>query len=477
LNLQDDEGWSSDDSIDEEDSLDEQHFLFEDEDDSEELTEIDEDDEIQTKGKKVPRFAEEDYEKWQNEERISEKPICPKCGNFPDLIDDEEELSYLGFTTQPSSEISDTDIMYAPLGICTGPCTDNPTPPSTRFGTPLVLPDSVGEMFERRRSQESLLNQEEKDVEGSILFDNLSSDGQIIQPTSHGDDWEIRMQIKSRYSGPHLQKLDPPYRIATKDLKGISGYEGRHQATTPEEARKEASSSKDPLDWFHNLGPDLIELERIVQRTEQSIPIVKERLFITAFLHKSACFKHIEPLWVFASRLGLGYRQVANAFSRWPGQQPAFARKHIENLRRIQPNRESLESVLNACQQIGKFNLDDAESTYIIEEADKLLIKMSESEKNGSNVLQALIHRCNHSSEFSLAEETLPAVGLIESLILRKVIEDAKGYEIKAGLADGILETLFPRPEGGQKFWESTLSESSKMLVARWSQMIDKYIN
>ena len=480
MNLPDEEGWPSDEEdengwlSDEEEILpsDDSQFAFEDEPEK-----VDEEIANQPKGKFKPkgdtRFQAKDYENWRNEEREAEDPVCPKCDNFPLVLNDEKELLNLGFTMKPSAENSEIDIMYAPLGICQGPCTKDPSPPSTPFGTPLVMPNENEEMLEQRRLKESLLDEDDDDV--MIPFDNIGGDGQIVLPF-HGNEWEIRMQIKSRYSGSHLQNLNPPYTNATKDLIGLSAFEGKHQATTPDEARKQASSSKDPLDWFHNLGPDLIELERIMNRTEGSTPIIKERLLIVAFLHKSAHFKHIESLWVFATRLGLGSRQVARAFSRWPSQQPRFAQIHLENLR-LQPTKESLESMLDACQQTGKFKLDDDVEGFIIEEANNLLEKMSDSEHGGINVLQSLIQKCSNSDEFTLAGEALPAVGLMESLILKRVIEKAKGYDLKNGLADDILETLFPRPQGGERFWETTLSVQARNLFNNWDRIIDKFVD
>jgi len=300
--------------------------------------------------------------------------------------------------------------------------------------------------------------------------------------------WDKLMEIKSLYSNAmdiELLLLDPPYTGMQDSLYSIGDMKddfgtlarwGELEETERRSKENKIADSSGPRDWFKCLDMDLFDLEKISKRTEKSL-ILRHRLFIVTFLHKSSEFRHIETLWMYAKRFGLGERDVGIAFERWPEQQPTFANNYLTSLIQFQPDRNSIESLLASAILQGRFKLQHKEKEHIIGECDEVLERMkSWKDGDGKDFLTICVSKAKHNSSISLAGETLTAVGLIESLLLREVSNKARGFEIKEGVATGILETLFPSPSSGTALWRTTLSSDALRLVDNFGTLIRHHL-
>ena len=354
--------------------------------------------------------------------------ICPICKEFGDFKTTPMEVLSFGFTMEAGPENS----MYAPHGICVGRCIEE----NKSFGTALII-EGTQQRFQ--------LNQL----------------------------WEKEQKLKTTYANSmgsvDILILHPPYSGFKEALSTINWGE------LDEDARKEevnkSSKEKDPLDWFDNLGKDLVELENIYSKWDKPTMNYRLRLFIVSFLHKSVTFKHIETMWMFSKRFQIGIRGIEVLFKRWPSEQPAFAAKYLQKLCEVKPTRSSIESLLSNAKRMGTFELTRGDEEYLIDQACQLLTKIEKLKStSGTSMMENCIKAAKHNEKTSLSGESWPVVGLIEALILKSVVEKAyKGQKIKKDLAISISETLFPLPMNGVPLWKWMLEDGhAEKLVEKW---------
>lgn len=312
----------------------------------------------------VVLYTKEDIEKdkqhipqrevWNEDNRTD--PVCPCCGeqNASSFVLDEQGIRSLGLTPDPNEGGFSTEDI-APVGACpTDSCIKEMYPGSLyRWGVPLVI----------RQKRDDELKETGYDVRGTgdyigmmcqICRRGTYEPGKEDYPTCTACGHEVSLVFDQKegrqgkgekyykFRNKYLKALenrrsivDPPYYfVSAQNPFASPPPSAKVKKKQPEEM---ASSSKHANEWYHCLEPYLTKLEP----TSASL---LEQIIAAAYINKTFDRRHIEPIWMFAERQGVG-NKINRAFVFASQQRAVFEKTILDNPDALEPTKMSLKIV------------------------------------------------------------------------------------------------------------------------------------
>ena len=416
-----------------------------------------------------------------NEDNMND-PVCPVCEelNANSFILDGEKIRTLGF-----SPIEDTEGNFSPneiarFGLCPSTsCIDEVNP--NLYGVPLVL----------RRTKDAETEASGYDVRGTGDYI-----GQICQvcrsdtyepdekqyPTCNAcghqvaevfDDKEglqvggtMAYSLRNRYLkalGIRKHIVDPPYYFVSAENPFANPPKPiRKGEKLPEEKR---SPSKQPNEWFTCLRPYLADLE---SSSESKL----EHIIVAAYVDKTYCRGHIEPLWMFAEREGVG-NKITNAFNSASKQSATFDKAISDNVNAVRPSKDSIECVYQLIKlSFGQLWPLNATANENWEDVDLGILQCAIEGMNhleSSGYLSKMYGVQMLSEPFSLSGRITLAPGLIEAICILWSVQK-KNTNHHRQLRNKIF------PDKHNAYWRTILSDKAIRAVEKM-QFIFKIMN
>tara|TARA_B110000483_G_scaffold69049_2_gene86235 strand:+ start:2833 stop:4017 length:1185 start_codon:yes stop_codon:yes gene_type:complete len=376
----------------------------------------------------MTEFTVDDLRKFHEQEGEEANFVCPHCGPIFTLVDVEAELRLRGFVKHQSSQ-SDEMYLLAKFGICVGYHTgiENISP----YGVPVIREDDYSPKLER-----APLTPEEL----AIFDETIDAPARVLQPTN-----ERRNFFKTSATaalGDYLYELDPPY-----------VFEQFMSTWQEEDDNENLEKLNAPNEWFDCLWP-LIK-DTLDVKKEATI---KENLLITIYLHKTTEMRHIEPLWLFWKRFGMGKRSLERAIASFPTGLPSHFQDLFTKIERdYEPDRSTIESLVNTLV-LDKIcpPMNGSEMQGFIQNATDFLGKMKRAPYGNLSCYEFLISEPLIADSMAIGGQTLPHAGIIELVCIYATMRQ------KTSSADEFLRTVFPSEAG--PLWENVLSKHGKKI-------------
>ena len=377
-------------------------------------------------------FSVDDLREYHEKEGEGPSLVCPHCGPIFTLIDEEDEMRLRGFVKHQTSQ-SDEVYILAQFGICGGKHAgiENISP----YGVPLIREDDYNPMIPRAQPTPEELAEFDQEYDASAW---------VIQPSN-----ETKNHTKTSAStalGDYLYELNPPYVIE----QFISAWQ-------EEEHNENLDKQNAANEWFDCLWPFIKDTLDVKEGAT-----IKENLLVTVYLHKTAIMRHIEPLWMFWKRFGMGKRALERALLSFPADLPS----HFQDLfaiieRDYEPERSTIESLVNTLVR-NKIcpAMSGSEMQAFIQKATDFLGKMKKAPYGDVSCYEFLISQPLLSDSMAIGGQPLPHAGLIELVCIYATLRQ------KTSSADAFLRTVFPSE--AEPLWKVVLSEhGSKIGIER----------
>ena len=146
-----------------------------------------------------------------------------------------------------------------------------------------------------------------------------------------------------------------------------------------------------------------------------------EHIIVAAYVDKTYCRGHIEPLWMFAEREGVG-NKITNAFNSASKQSATFDKAISDNVNAVRPSKDSIECVYQLIKlSFGQLWPLNATANENWEDVDLGILQCV---IEGMNHLESSVtfRRCTvfkcYLNRFHSVEEFTLAPGLIEAICI-----------------------------------------------------------
>lgn len=366
-----------------------------------------------------------------------EKPrlACPYCGPNYRLVDDEFKLRSLGFVKVLSENPDDVYIL-AKLGLCGNSHTwSDEISPESR-GVPLIL---------------------ESQYTSKVVYKEIGEDEkveQLMTPALIGTEKKYRFKSSlTKALGDYLFELSPPY--------VVEPYISSQQREREQQAVGKVNRKNE---WFECLWPFIKDSLDIKEGAT-----IKENVLIMIFMHKTAIMRHIEPLWMFWKRFGMGKRALERALSSFPADLPSHFQELFTIIERdYEPERSTIESLVNTLVR-NKIcpAMNGSEMQAFIQNATDFLGKMKMAPYGDVSCYEFLTSEALISDSMALGGQMLPHAGIIELVCVYATMRQ------KSSSADGFLRVVFPSE--ADPLWRAVLSQHGAKIGNE--RMINNLIN
>ena len=366
---------------------------------------------------------------WNEDNR--DDPVCPVCEelNANSFIFDGEKIRSLGFSPIEDSDGNFSPNEIAPFGLCPSEsCIDKVNP--YVFAVPLVL----------RRTKDAELDASGYDVRGT--GDYIGQICQICRSDTYEPDEKqyptcnacghqvaevfdstqgrgvggtMAYSMRNRYLkalGIRKHIVDPPYYFVSAENPFANPPKPIEAGEKLPEERK--SPAKQPNEWFTCLRPYLADLE---STSESKL----EHIIVATYVDKTFCRGHIEPLWMFAEREGVG-NKITRAFNSASKQSATFDKAIADNVNAVRPSEDSIECVYQLIKQsFGQLWPLNATANENEEDVDLGILQCAIKGMNhleSSGYLSKMYGIQMLSEPFSLSGRITLAPGLIETFCI-----------------------------------------------------------
>ena len=369
------------------------------------------------------KFTVDDLRKFHEQEGETPSLVCPHCGPIFTLIDGEEALRLRGFVKHQTTE-SDEVYILAKFGICGGNHTniENISP----YGVPLIREDDYNPTIPRAQPTPEEIEE----------FDEvIDQQPAVIQPTSERKNHFKTSAITAL--GDYLYELDPPYVFEL------------FMSTWQEEGHNEDLGKQNAAnEWFDCLWPYIKDTLDVKEGAT-----IKENLLITVYIHKTAVMRHIEPLWMFWERFGMGKRALERAIASFPTELPSHFLDLFTIIERdYEPERSTIESLVNTLVR-NKIcpTMSGSEMQAFIQNATDFLENMKKAPYGDLSCYEFLTSESLIADSMAIGGRTLPHAGIIELVCIYATMRQ------KNSSADEFLRTVFPSE--ADPLWRTVLSQ------------------
>lgn len=368
-------------------------------------------------------FTADDLRKFHEQEGEEPSLVCPHCGPIFTLVDGEAELLLRGFVKHQSSQ-SDEMYLLAEFGICVGYHTGIENISS--YGVPVIREQDYSPKIEAV----PLTSQELAEYDEKIY-----APARVLQPTNERKNSFKTSAIAAL--GDFLYELDPPYLVE------------QFMSTWQEEGHNEALESiNSSNEWFECLWPlikDTLDVKKEFT--------IKENLLVTIYLHKTTEMRHIEPLWLFWKRFGMGKRSLERAIASFPNELPSHFQDLFTKMERdYEPERSTIESLVNNLV-LNKIcpPMSGSEMQAFIQNATDFLGNMKKAPYGDLSCYEFLTSESLIADSMAIGGRTLPHAGIIELVCIYATMRQ------KNSSADEFLRTVFPSE--ADPLWRTVLSQ------------------
>jgi hypothetical protein len=381
-------------------------------------------------------------------------PFCLYCerNNKTTFITEPNRVEELGFRPygEPAGSQSPDD--FAPLGLCISVVCLREAGREHDFGIPLVSQEifdqsvkiQAPEPCEACGSGIIVINEKETFYVCNNPSCGIQYGEEFDKGMGHGIRGDNSTLLQKCYSDAIADRrhfVEPPYHFTIAE----NPFKQRKFIDEASKIEKEnrASKYKNKKDWFECLGPYLSVLYR------KEIGEYKEHIILAAYLDKTYHMYHIEPLWLFANRIGINDRVVKRVFDLYEHAEVAFEHLLRQKQDEILVTRHRLGPILSHLKnQISPWpiSIDDNELLAAgIECYDKM---------NQAGHLHNLLNASLLNEDFTLNGKIKTPIGFVEALC-------ALGgfFKLNPQFAKDVLRYMFPTT-GGNDLWKSVLNEN-----------------
>lgn len=406
-------------------------------------------------------------------EKNNDDPVCPVCEdhNANSFTFDGDIIRSLGFSPVEDLEGNFSPNEIAPFGLCRSTSCIN-TVNRHLYGVPLVLRRIKDAELEASgydvRGSGGYIGETCRDCKGGFYepdekqYPTCNACGHqpryVVEKAGHQmERGTIAYSLRNRYLkalGIRKHIVDPPYYfVAAENPFANPPKPARAGDTLPEESK---STSKHSNEWFACLEPYLAELE---STNESKL----EHIIVAAYVDKTFRRSHIEPIWMFAEREGVG-NKITRAFNSASKQSATFDKAICDNVNAVRPTGDSIKCVYQLIRQsFGQlWPLDGTASKEQSEVATDVL----ENAVKGLNLLESsgylskIYSNQLLSEPFALNGRISLAPGLIETFCILWSVQKKNTNHHRQ-----LQSKIFPDKRNA--YWRTILSDTAIRAVKK----------
>ncbi len=311
-------------------------------------------------------------------------------------------------------------------------------------------------------------------------------------------DFSNRYNLKSLYRSAltedRYRKMDPPYFIGNRlryhgmdrfqnveidDVRSnydLANMRVERNNRIPESDAERPTPMEFRRDWFDSL------LDSFILHEKHNEGKPNKRLayaLICTYLHKSWDWNNIEPLWVFAKRMGIGNVQLKSKMNDWINPIPDYHVTQMESLSNV----PSFQTITNLVGVITEHSHDvmisfeekqelTQQSISLLNQLSNVKIKVPVGKTSVEKTLLNHIHSVmKFNGSFSIQGQELCAAGAIEALCISYCATNVLGKQRR-----NVLHRKFLFPKGnGVPWWKQELTTDAVHIISSFDKIIDKF--
>ena len=381
-------------------------------------------------------------------------PVCLYCerSNKATFITEPNRVEQLGFHShgEPTSGQSSDD--FAPLGLCISVVCLGEAGRDRDFGLPLVSQETFDQNLKIQEPEKCdscgtgviVINDNETFYVCNNPICGIQYGQELDMGGGHGIRGDNSDVLKQCYSHAIAEKphfVEPPYHFTI----AVNPFKQKQLLDSAEKIEKEsrASKYKNKKDWFYCLETYLSVLYK------SGVGEYKEHIILAAYLDKTYSMYHIEPLWLFANRIGINDRVVKRSFDLYEHAELAFEHILQQGQDDVLVTRHRLGPIVSHLKsQISPWpiNIDDNE---LLVAGIGCYHKMEQA-----GHLRNLLNTSLVNENFTLNGKIKTPVGFVEALCLLGGF-----FKLNEVFARDVMRYMFPITSGNE-LWKSVLNEN-----------------
>ena len=387
-------------------------------------------------------MKDEHYEFPNSEERINHLDYeCEICGSIGEFI----------FEDLHDWEVNPSDY---PDGICIN---------CIRTDDDSFICDENGLLKPGRLTK---LNLSKEELAEKIYFVNRGPDNSLfIERINTMFYNSVREEIR--------RELEPPYSFDNlKVWRHIPTEFDEKNSTIKKDQNEKSTFVEYPNRWLKNLEESFFQFELNILKgkyNRSQSPTRVSYALVCTYLHKSAVFYNIEPVWTFLMRTNLPYKDFQNALQKWHCPMIPSHLEYLNSFGYLRPSKQTLNSLLNViknhCDCVD-FNQDEFSEIAIY--SLEILSKLEEKTIGSTSYLE-LINSKLSFNKIELCENPIPVIGLIESLCVLYSVNKICGMS-KAKTLENYF--LFPK-SSTRVWWKDKLTTDSLRVIDMFDQLVE----
>lgn len=394
--------------------------------------------------------------------------VCPKCGdiNGHKFIYDSETIERYGFNASKVQPKETSDEEWAPNGLCPNTtcidewCTERNLDSRFKMGIPLIEkePEQSGVVELRYESAEEC-----KDCNvGRFYFNASTTLYQCDNPFCSAERDDLLPHESNAQSNQVLGDQGQKFRSRYIDVMRF-----RREVVVPpysmpelEDPRKQYwdkkqvkieqadlhTSRKRKQEWFTCLHPYLKALDPKTGTRFQKI-------VLSTYVDKTFEFRHIEPLWLFAKRGGLG-GELRSAFNLFDDSLDVFSSVIEKHSYALENNLESIRCVYQLIKSLGSWPTDRIDDEKIINEAFNAKLQLTEK-------LEQLKKHNLMNEHYSFNGRIQTPIGLVECICIINALHHFSGIE---NFSHDVRNQIFPNKKQ-REFWKEVMGKKGELFV------------
>ena len=394
--------------------------------------------------------------------------VCPECGDINEnrFINDLETIERYGFNASKEQPKETSDEEWAPNGLCPSTtcidewCTKRNLDSRFKMGIPLIEKESEQSDIVKLRYESA---EKCKDCNVGRFYYNTSTKlhqcdnpycsaerSDLPPPESYANSSKAlgdkEYQFRSKYVralGERKEVVDPPY-LFEKALNPMKQNWNEKQVKI-EQAELHTSSKRNQA-WFTCLHPYLKALDSQTGTKFQKIAI-------SAYVDKTFQFRHIEPLWLFARRGGLG-GELRSAFNLFDDTLDVFSSVIEKHGYALENNLESIRCVYQLIKSLGSWPTDRIDDENIINEAFNSKLRLTEK-------LEQLKKHNLMDEHYSFNGRIQTPIGMIECICIINALHHFSGID---NFSNDVRNQMFPNKKQ-REFWKEVMGEKGEIFV------------
>lgn len=394
--------------------------------------------------------------------------VCPKCGdiNGHKFIYDSETIERYGFNASKVQPKETADEEWAPNGLCPNTtcidewCIERNLDSRFKLGIPLIEkePEQSDVVELRYESAEEC-----KDCNVGRFYFNASTKSHqcdnpfcsaerndLPTPESYANSSKAlgdkEYEFRSKYVralGERKDVVDPPY-LFEKAINPMKQNWNKKQVKL-EQAELHTTSKRNQA-WFTCLHPYLKALDPQTGTKFQKI-------VLSTYVDKTFQFRHIEPLWLFAKRGGLG-GELRSAFNLFDDSLDVFSSVIEKHGYALENNHESIRCVYQLIKSLGSWPTDRIDDEIIINEALNSKLRLTDK-------LEELKKHDLMDGHYSLNGRIRTPIGMIECICIVNALHHFSGID---NFSHDVRNQIFPNKKQ-REFWKEVMSEKGELFV------------